>query len=54
MSLLIAVKKWASEFKRERDSVEDDQQSGRPKDANADEIFKIVHTLAMWDRRRDL
>ena len=28
--------------------------SGRPKDATADENVKVVHTLVMFDRRRDL
>ena len=48
------VNKWAAEFKRERKSVEDDGRSGRPKDATADENVKVVHTLVMCDRRRDL
>ena len=46
------VRKRAEEFKRERESVEDDGPSGRPKDATADENVKVVHTLC--DRRRDL
>ena len=37
-----------------RDSVEDDGQSGRPKDATADENDKVVHTLVMCDNRRNL
>ena len=48
-----AVKKWAAEFKRERESVEDDGRSGCPKDATTDENIKVVHTLVMYDRRRD-
>ena len=48
------VKKWASEFKRGRESVEDDGRSGRPKDATADENVKVVHTLVMCDGRRDV
>ena len=43
--------KLAAEFKRGRESVEDD---GRPKDATTDENVKVVHTLVMCDRRRDL
>ena len=39
---------------RERESVEDDGQSGCPKDATTDENVKVVHTLVMCDRRRDL
>ena len=46
-----AVKKWAAEFKRGRESVEDDGWSGRPKDAPTDENVKIVHTLVVCDRR---
>ena len=38
----------------ERESVEDDVRSGRPKDASTDENVKVVHTLVMCDRRRDL
>ena len=37
-----------------RDSVEDDGRSGRPKDATADENVKVVHTLVMCDKRRDV
>ena len=46
--------KWAAEFKRGREGIEDDGRSGRPKDATADENVKVVHTLVMSDRRRDL
>ena len=48
------VKKWAAEFKRGRESVEDDRRSGHPKDATTDEKVKVVHTLVMCDRRQDL
>ena len=48
------VKKWAAEFKRGREIVEDDGRSGCPKDATADENVKVVHTLVTRDRRRDL
>ena len=48
------VKKWATEFRMGRDSVEDDERSGHPKDATTDENVKVVHTLVMCDRRRDL
>ena len=43
-----------SEFKRGRESVEDDGRSGHPKDATVDKNVKVVHTLVMCDRRRDL
>ena len=39
---------------RGRESVEDDGQSGRPKDVTTDENVKFGHTLVMCDRRRDL
>ena len=48
------VKKCAAEFKRGRESVEDDGRSGRPKDATPDENIKVVDTLVLWDSRRDL
>ena len=48
------VKKRAAEFKRGRESIEDDARSGHPKDATTDENVKIVHNLVMCDRRRDL
>ena len=40
--------------RRDRESVEDDGRSGRPEDATADENAKVVHTLVICDRRRDL
>ena len=48
------MKKWAAEFKRGRESIEDDERSGRPKDATTDENVEIVYNLVMCDRRRDL
>ena len=48
------VKKWAAEFKRGRERVEDDGRYGRPNDATTDENVKVMHTLIMCDRRRDL
>ena len=48
------MKKWAAEFKRGRESVEEYGWSGHSKDATADKIIKVVHTLIMCDRRRDL
>ena len=46
------VKKWAVEFKRGKESIEDDARSGRPKDATTDGNVEIVHNLVMCDRRR--
>ena len=50
------VKKWAAEFKRGRESVEDDGWSGLPKDAT---LMKMSWSctpsdLVMCDRRLDL
>ena len=48
------MKKWAAEFKRGRESIEDDERSILPKDATTDENVEIVHNLVMCDRRQDL
>ena len=48
------MKNWAAELKREKESVEDDGQSGCPKDATADENVKVVHTLVTCYRSQDL
>ena len=45
-----SVKKWAAEFKRGREHVEDDGRS----DATTDENIMVVHSLVMCDRRLDL
>ena len=45
------MKKWAAEFKRGRESVEDDGRSGHPKIATADENVMVVHTLVMFDAK---
>ena len=46
--------KWAAEFKSGRESVEDGGRHDRSKDATANKNVKVVHTLVMCDRRRDL
>ena len=48
------VKKWVAEFQMGRESVDDDRRSGHPKDATDYENVKVVHTLVMCYRRRDL
>ena len=48
------VKKWAAEFRKGRENIEDDEWSGCPKEATADESVEIVHSLLMCDRRWNL
>jgi transposase len=48
------VKNWAAEFKRDRESIGDDEQPGRPKEGANDEIAEAVHDLVMCYRSRDL
>ena len=48
------VKKWVAEFRRGRESIEDDEQSGYPKETASDENFEIVRRLVMCDRRPNL
>ena len=47
------LKRWAAEFKRGRESIEDDAGSGRPVEASAPEIEKVaeVEAMVMSDRR---
>ena len=40
------VKKWAAEFKRRRESVEDDGRSCRPKDATI--VMKMSKSCKPW------
>jgi hypothetical protein len=48
------VKKWAAEFKRDRESIGDDERPGQPKGVTNDENAEAVHDLVMCDRRRNL
>ena len=48
------VKKWAAEFRRGKESVEDYKRSRLPKEATTDENVEIVPSLIMCDRRRSL
>ena len=45
------VKKWAALFKAGRESVEDDERSGRPKTAVNEDKVKAVEDFIMRDRR---
>jgi histone-lysine N-methyltransferase SETMAR len=42
---------WAAEFKRGRQSLGDDERSGRPKTATTDENIAKVHQMLLDDRR---
>ena len=48
---LSTVHKWAAEYKRGRDSLEDDPRSGRPATATTQENIGRVHHMVMDDRR---
>ena len=48
---LSTIKRWTAEFKRGRTSVEDEQRSGRPKDALTEETIEKIHDIVMNDRR---
>lgn len=45
------VKKWAALFKAGRESVEDDERSGRPSTAVTQEYVAAVENFVMDDRR---
>ena len=46
------VKKWAAEFRRGRESLEDYERSRHSKEAPTDENIELVHSLIMCGRRR--
>ena len=48
---LSTVKKWAAEFKRGRESLEDDPRSGRSSTATTQENIDHIHQMVMNDRR---
>ena len=45
------IKKWAAEFKRGRQSLDDDPREGRPSLAITDENVRTAETRIMADRR---
>ena len=47
---LSTVKKWAGEFKRGRESLEDDPRSGHPSTATTQENIDCIHKMVMDDR----
>ena len=49
--LLHQVKFWVGEFKGGRTSLEDEARSGRPRDANVEEMCKKFRDLVYSDRR---
>ena len=48
---LSTVKKWAAEFKRGRESLEDAPRSGHPSTATTKENIDRIHKMVMDDRR---
>ena len=48
---LSTVKKWATEFKWGRESLEDDLRSGRPSTATTQENIARIHQMIMNGRR---
>ena len=47
---LSTVKKWTAEFKRGRESLEDDPRSGCPSTATTQENIGCIHQMVINDR----
>lgn len=45
------IKRWAADFKRGRESIEDDPRSGRPKTSTTDDQVEAIHRTVLDDRR---
>ncbi|XP_041346797.1 uncharacterized protein LOC121366396 [Gigantopelta aegis] len=45
------VKKWAAEFKRSRERLEDDPRPGRPMTVSTQDTIAKIHEIIMADRR---
>lgn len=45
------VKRWAADFRRGRENLEDDARSGRPATATTEEMIDDVHDIIFADRR---
>ena len=45
------VKSWVAEFKRDKESLEDDPRTGRPVTVTTPEIVTKIHDMVMSDRR---
>ena len=48
---LSTMKKWAAEFKRRRESLEDNQRSGRSSTATTQENIDRIRQMVVNDRR---
>ena len=44
------IKKWAAEFKRGRESIEDDPRSGHPRTSTTDDQVETNHRTVLDDR----
>lgn len=48
---LSTIQKWSSEFKRGRESIEDDARPGRPVEATSPDYIKLVEKIILEDGR---
>ena len=45
------VCEWTAEFSQDRDSIEDDSHSGRPKPSTTDKQVGFIYRMVLDDRR---